>query len=45
MILDVELSEEDISNLKKGGFFILYLFDGIKVTINKDKTHNIQEEN
>lgn len=45
MILDVKLSEEEVSNLEKGGFFIVYLFDDVKVTISKDNTHKNQEEN
>lgn len=45
MMLDVELTDEEIFNLEKGGFFILYLFDGIKITITKDAMNKSQEEN
>lgn len=44
MILDIELTDEEISNLEKGGFFILYLFDGVKITITKDTIDKNQEE-
>lgn len=40
MILEIELSDEDLSNLEKGGFFIMYLVDGVKVTITKDNIKN-----
>lgn len=45
MTIDVELSAEEISNLEKGGFFVVYLFNDIKITITKDNINKIQEEN
>ncbi len=41
MIFDLELSEEDVENLETGGFFIIYLSDGIKVVIVKEEESTI----
>ena len=41
MIFDLELSEEDVENLEAGGFFIIYLPDGIKIVIVKDEESTI----
>lgn len=43
MIFDLELSDEDVERLDDGGFFIIYLEDGIKITITKEK--NDRESN
>lgn len=37
MIFDLELSDEDVERLEKGGFFVIYLEDGIKITITKEE--------
>ena len=38
MILDIELTEEEMSNIDNGGFYVLILYDGVKVIVTKDQT-------
>lgn len=38
MILDIELTEEEMSNINNGGFYVLILHDGVKVIVTKDQT-------
>lgn len=43
MMLDIELSVEEVENLNNGGFLVLVLEDGIRVTITKDPNYEEEE--
>lgn len=43
MILDVELTDEEMCNIDNGGFYIAILHDGVKIIVTKDHTTQTED--
>ena len=44
MMIDIELTEEEMENLSNGGFMTLVLTEGVRVTVTKDTDYNYDED-
>lgn len=43
MILDIELTDEEMCNIDNGGFYVVILHDGVKIIVTKDYITKTEE--